>query len=54
MFGLGGKIKIGKNMYFDPSLLVGYLNRYDVDADQGEPADTTVYAAFNLGVSFQF
>jgi len=41
-------------MYFDPSLLVGYLESYDVEADQGEPVATTVFAAFNLGVSFQF
>jgi len=54
MFGLGGKIKMGKNIYFDPSLLVGYLESYNVDADQGEPVATTVFAAFNLGVSFQF
>ena len=54
MFGLGGKIKIGEHMYFDPSLLVGYLTSYDVDDDEGKPAATTVFAAFNLGVSFQF
>jgi hypothetical protein len=55
-FEVGGKIKMGDNVRFDPSLTVGHITTSDTtDEDYEEDeALTTFFVTFNLGISFQF
>lgn len=49
---MGGKIKLGDHVYFDPSFAIGYHTSFNVSGDEAEPQATTVFATVSLGLSF--
>lgn len=49
---MGGKIKLGDHVYFDPSFAIGYHTSFSEEDGEVEPQATTVFAVRGVGFSF--